>query len=168
MTASAWQGGAWVCVCGGGEVGKSREGGIMGWGEPTGRGRTSNEYRPHLLTTKSCWRACPCELMLGGMKACQSQQLRYRINPTNNPTCTIARQSVSVPSCTGVAFREVPTNRYTAGSTCKANVQEQQDQPFTHHPQLSGPRCREGAGPSNNAFKLKGCCRSQKFVQFSV
>lgn len=30
----------------------------------------------------------------------------------------MALHSVNVPSCTGVAFRERPTNRYTAGSTC--------------------------------------------------
>jgi hypothetical protein len=45
------------------------------------------------------------------------QSLLYCCTP---PTCTIALQSVRVPSCTGVAFRERPTNRYTAGSTCKA------------------------------------------------
>lgn len=68
------------------------------------------------------------KLKTGGVGRClQRLDNSAQHGRSKSRTCTIALQSVNVPSCTGVALSDRPTNRYTAGSTCRGRAHKRRD-----------------------------------------
>ena len=90
------------------------------WGWVGGAGGAGGCLKTRAVpsTVDCALRPCSRAAAAAAVKGSAPVGWRHAPDRGDDMVCTRALHSVSVPSWEGVAFRDAPTNRYTAGSTC--------------------------------------------------